>query len=111
LTICAGIHINKRTTSDKNAPVKCRNFVSARVPVSASISAADVPCRSSTVWVSKGFLAVDRTSEFLRAGNVEKERKAARFGKASCRSSKAPAIVVVVVEVQVVWCGVNQLWQ
>jgi len=32
------------------------------------------------------------------ARNVEKERKAARFGKASCWSSKALAIIMVIIK-------------
>lgn len=122
LTICANIQINKRARGHKNAPVKCLSFVSARVPVSASISAADMPCRSSTVWALKGFFApfgfVDWTSGFHRAGDVEKEREIVRFGRTSCRRSNALAIVVVVVEDGVVasWCvstkcGANRLWR
>lgn len=108
LTICTRIHINKRVKRNKNAPVKCLSFASARVPVSASISVADMPCKSSTVCVSKGFLAplelVDWTSGFHRAGDVEKERKTVCFGRKICRRNNALAIVVVVVEDAVCWC-------
>jgi hypothetical protein len=93
LTIGTRIHMNKRTKTHENAPVKCRNFVSARVPVSASISAADMPWRSSTVWVSRGFFV---TSGVHRAGEVEKEREMARFGRTR-RRSNALAIVVLAV--------------
>lgn len=104
LTVHPSIHIKKRTKSDTNIPVKCLSFASARVPVSANISAADMPCRSSTVCVSKGFLApfVGWTSGFHRAGDVEKERKTVRFGRTSCRRNNTLAIVVVVVEDEVV---------
>ena len=94
LTVGTRIQTNKRDTKKhKNAPVKCRNFVSARVPVSASISAADMPWRSSTVCVSKGFFV---TSGFHRAGDVAKERIVVGFGRTRCRRSNALAIVVVV---------------
>ena len=81
LTIHPNVHIRNDKKNDTHAPVKCLNFVSARVPVSANISEADMPCRSSTVWVSRGFLVpfVDWTSGFHRAGDVEKERKNVRF--------------------------------
>lgn len=89
--------------------MKCLSFVSARVPVSANISAADMPWRSSTVWVSNGLF--DWTSGLHRAGDVENERKKERFGMASCRRRNALAIVVVVVEDQVVDTAQIGLWR
>ena len=93
LTICASSH-QKQNEKSEDTPVKCLSFVSARVPVSARISAADIPCRSSTVCVSKGFF--DWTSGLHRVVDVEKERKTVRFGRTSCRRRTALAIVVVV---------------
>jgi hypothetical protein len=105
LTIGTHIHMNKRTKSHETAPVKCRNFVSARVPGSASISAADMPWRSSTVWVSKAFIV---TSGLHRTGEVEMVREMVRFGRTRCRRSDALAIVVVVGSLR---CDINRLWR
>lgn len=104
LTTHPSVHIKKSTKSYTNAPVKCLSFASARVPVSANISAADIPWRSSTVCVSNGFLVpfVDWTSGLHRVGDVEKERKGVLFGRTSCRRNNALAIVVVVVGDEVV---------
>jgi hypothetical protein len=52
----------------RNTPVKCLILESFLVPVSARISAAVKPCKSSTVWVSKTFwtaqFAVDSSVGF-----------------------------------------------
>lgn len=61
------------------------------------------------MWVPKGFFApfgfVDWTSGFHRAGDVEKERNKVRFGRTSCWRNNALAIVVVVVEDEIVGVG------
>jgi hypothetical protein len=40
-----------------DVPVKCLILASFLEPVSAKISEACMPCKSSTVWVSKTFFA------------------------------------------------------